>query len=52
MMNVGSIYTQPREACVSQSLKALRNNEIVFVHPASSYIHKNKKYNKINIIKK
>lgn len=30
-MGVGSIYTQPREACVSLSLKALRSNEIVFV---------------------
>lgn len=30
-MRVGSIYTQPREESVSRSLKALRNNEIVFV---------------------
>lgn len=31
MMRVGSIYTQPRQESVSKSLKALRNNEIVFV---------------------
>jgi KDO2-lipid IV(A) lauroyltransferase len=30
-MGVGSIYTQPREACVNLSLKSLRANEIVFV---------------------
>jgi KDO2-lipid IV(A) lauroyltransferase len=30
-MQVGSIYTQPRKQCVSESLKALRNKEIVFV---------------------
>jgi KDO2-lipid IV(A) lauroyltransferase len=30
-MGVGSIYTQPREACVNLSLKSLRSNEIVFV---------------------
>lgn len=30
-MHVGSIYTQPRQECVNQSLQALRNNEIVFV---------------------
>lgn len=30
-MKVGSIYTQPRQQCVNLSLKALRNNEIVFI---------------------
>lgn len=30
-MGVGSIYTQPRKECVAQSLKALRNNEIIFI---------------------
>lgn len=30
-MNVGSIYTQPRETCVTQSLAALRDNDILFV---------------------
>ncbi|OIO36886.1 MAG: hypothetical protein AUJ74_00640 [Candidatus Omnitrophica bacterium CG1_02_44_16] len=30
-MRVGSIYTQPRAECVSKSLKALRDNEIIFV---------------------
>lgn len=29
-MRVGSIYTQPRQACVSRSLQVLRNNEILF----------------------
>ncbi len=31
LMRVGSIYTQPRQACVSQSLKVLRDNEVLFV---------------------
>lgn len=31
LMKVGSIYTQPRQSCVSESLKALRDNEVVFV---------------------
>ncbi|MDD5574190.1 MAG: hypothetical protein PHH75_03330 [Candidatus Omnitrophica bacterium] len=31
VMNVGSIYTQPRPECVSRSLKALRDNEVLFV---------------------
>lgn len=31
MMHVGSIYTQPRHECVNQSLRALRDNGIVFV---------------------
>jgi len=30
-MHVGSIYTQPRAECVNKSLKALRDNEVVFV---------------------
>lgn len=30
-MGVGSIYTQPRQECVNSTLKALRNNEIVFI---------------------
>jgi KDO2-lipid IV(A) lauroyltransferase len=30
-MNVGSVYTQPRQECVNQSLKVLRRNEILFV---------------------
>ena len=30
-MRVGSIYTQPRSECVNNSLKALRDNEVVFV---------------------
>lgn len=29
-MRVGSIYTQPRQVCVSRSLQVLRNNEILF----------------------
>jgi KDO2-lipid IV(A) lauroyltransferase len=31
MMRVGSVYTQPRAACVNDSLRVLRNNEILFV---------------------
>ncbi len=31
LMRVGSIYTQPRQTCVSQSLKVLRDNEVLFV---------------------
>ena len=31
VMDVGSIYTQPRQACVSDSLRALRGNEVLFV---------------------
>jgi len=31
VMKVGSIYTQPRSSCVSDSLKALRGNEVLFV---------------------
>ena len=31
LMRVGSIYTQPRQECVNQSLKSLRGNEILFV---------------------
>lgn len=31
VMQVGSIYTQPRQTCVSDSLKALRDNEVLFV---------------------
>lgn len=31
MMKVGSVYTQPREKCVNDSLKLLRNNEVLFV---------------------
>ncbi len=30
-MRVGSIYTQPRQQCVTSSLQALRSNEILFV---------------------
>lgn len=30
-MGVGSIYTQPRNECVSKCLQSLRNNEIVFI---------------------
>jgi KDO2-lipid IV(A) lauroyltransferase len=30
-LGVGSIYTQPRTECVNQCLKALRQNEVVFV---------------------
>jgi len=30
-MNVGSVYTQPRQECVNQSLRVLRQNEILFV---------------------
>ncbi len=30
-MRVGSIYTQPRQQCVSSSLRVLRDNEILFV---------------------
>ncbi len=30
-MRVGSIYTQPRKECVDNSLRVLRNNEILFV---------------------
>jgi len=31
VMRVGSIYTQPRTTCVSDSLKVLRDNEVLFV---------------------
>ncbi len=30
-MKVGSIYTQPRQECVNDSLRVLRNNEVLFV---------------------
>ncbi len=30
-MNVGSVYTQPRQECVNKSLRVLRQNEILFV---------------------
>jgi len=30
-MNVGSVYTQPRQECVNESLRVLRKNEILFV---------------------
>ncbi len=30
-VGVGSVYTQPREACVRHSLEVLRDNEILFV---------------------
>jgi len=30
-MKVGSVYTQPRQECVSQSLRVLRQNEVLFV---------------------
>ena len=30
-MRVGSVYTQPRDKCVTDSLRLLRNNEILFV---------------------
>ncbi len=30
-MNVGSVYTQPRQECVSGCLRVLRRNEILFV---------------------
>ncbi|MCR4336448.1 MAG: lysophospholipid acyltransferase family protein [Candidatus Omnitrophica bacterium] len=30
-LGVGTIYTHPRKECVLESLKALRNNEIVFI---------------------
>ncbi len=31
MMRVGSVYTQPRQSCVTDSLRVLRNNEVLFV---------------------
>jgi KDO2-lipid IV(A) lauroyltransferase len=31
MMRVGSVYTQPRQECVNDSLRVLRNNEVLFV---------------------
>ncbi|HQP91135.1 MAG TPA: lysophospholipid acyltransferase family protein [Candidatus Omnitrophota bacterium] len=30
-MKVGSVYTQPRKECVNDSLRVLRNNEVLFV---------------------
>ncbi|HAJ57270.1 MAG TPA: hypothetical protein DCL35_05815 [Candidatus Omnitrophica bacterium] len=30
-MGVGSVYTQPRQQCVNDSLRVLRNNEVLFV---------------------
>lgn len=30
-LNIKSIYTQPRQACVHNTLQALRNNEVVFI---------------------
>jgi KDO2-lipid IV(A) lauroyltransferase len=30
-MHVGSIYTQPRQTCVTQSLDVLRDNQVLFV---------------------
>ncbi len=30
-MGIGSVYTQPRQDCVNDSLRVLRNNEILFI---------------------